>query len=758
MPVQVGRELLPPGTPIDLSNCDREPIHIPGSVQPRGALLVLREPELHVLQASASAAALLGRLLDDLLDAPLADALGAGPAAEVARFASTFGDVRDRNPLELSLQVGGRSVGVDAILHRVRLDPDGPRAGSMLVVELEAAFGPRPFSFPNTYQAVRGAVAELNRATALQELYDLTAHSVKALTGFDRVMIYRYDADYNGEVVAEAREPELEPFLGLHYPASDIPRQARELYEKNWIRLIDDVGYVPSPISPTLNPLTGRPLDLTYSTLRSVSPIHVEYLRNMGVQASMSISLLRGDKLWGLIACHHYAGPHAPPYGVRAAAEFLGSTLSLRLGDRAEDEELHRALAARSTMAALTRATLDEDVSLTQALLAGPTLLDLVPADGLVVALEGEVTRVGKVPAPDVVERVVAWACDTGQDVVASEQLSAVAGLEVPEDVASGVLAVPLPEGQTVLWFRDEVTRSVDWGGNPHDKVTAQVEEEVIRLSPRKSFARWREVVRGRCEPWSAEQLQLAAQVRTTVVEALWARSRRAVRAAETLQRALLPGTLPDPAGWSIGARYSPSAGGRVGGDWYDAFELRDGRLALVLGDVAGHGLAAAGTMAQLRNALRAVLVESGDPAAALGRLDTLVEWLLPDALATAAVVVVDPRDGRGSAAAAGHPAPIVLAPDCAPAQLELAAGPPLGVGLGAPAAVALELPPGACLCLYSDGMVERRSESLDVGLARLQRNLASSDIDEVFLRTRDPESEDDATLLILKREPHLPG
>ncbi|WP_269205294.1 SpoIIE family protein phosphatase [Motilibacter aurantiacus] len=736
-----------------MSNCEREPIHIPGSVQPRGALLVLTEPELEVVQASASAAALLGRELDELLGAPLAVALGPDAAGEVTRFASTFGDVRDRNPLELTLRRDGRPLGVDAILHRVPLDPTGARTGSLLVVELEPAYGPRPFSFPNTYQAVRGAVAELNRAGTLQELYDVTAREVKALTGFDRVMIYRYDADYNGEVVAEEREEHLEPFLGLHYPASDVPRQARELYEKNWIRLIDDVGYVPSPVVPTDNPLTGWPLDLTYASLRSVSPIHVEYLRNMGVRASMSISLLRSDRLWGLIACHHYSGPHAPPYGVRAAAEFLGSTLSLRLVDRAQDEELQAALAARSTMAALTRSTLDEDVPLARSLLAGPTLLDLVPAAGVVVALGGDVQSAGRVPPPDVVERVVRWACDMGRDVVSTEELSAVPGLDVPVETACGVLAVPLPDGQSVLWFRDETARSVDWGGDPHTKLRVHVEDDRMRLSPRRSFARWREVVHGRSEPWTAEQLQLAAQLRATVVEALWARSRRQLRAAETLQRALLPGTLPRPVGWSIGARYSPSAGGRVGGDWYDAFVLRDGRLALVLGDVAGHGLAAAGTMAQLRNSLRAVLLETGDPAAALGRLDALVEWLLPDALATAVVVVVDPADGRGSAASSGHPAPILLAPDRGPAPLELTAGPPLGVGLGAPEAAAVVLPPGACVCLYSDGLVERRTESLDVGLARLQRNLATADIDEVFLRTRDPESEDDATLLVLQRD-----
>ncbi len=329
--------LLAAGTAIDLDNCAREPIHIPGSVQPRGVLVVAQEPDLTISQISANVVELFGRTTAELLGRPIAELVGAAQAAAIERTAAVFGDLRERNPLELVIDINGTEVGFDAILHREK--------GRLLLVELELATGPRPFSFPNTYQAVRGSVAELNRAAGLSELYDITARAVRELTGFDRVMVYRYDADYNGEVVAEAKRDDLNAFLGLHYPASDIPAQARALYEKNWLRIIDDVNYAPAPILPVENPVTGRPIDLTHATLRSVSPIHIEYLKNMGVSASMSISLMRDGRLWGLIACHHYAGPHLPPYGVRAAAEFLGSTLSLRLVDRVEDDELRTRLA-----------------------------------------------------------------------------------------------------------------------------------------------------------------------------------------------------------------------------------------------------------------------------------------------------------------------------------------------------------------------------------------------------------------------------
>ena len=564
-------ELLPAGTPVDLSNCDREPIHVPGSIQPRGVLLAVTEPDLVVEQVSENLADLVGVAAADAMGRRLPEVLGVVAAGAVARSASAFGDLRERNPVEITLDVEGSPVPVDALLHRAVLGTDdgtGPPT-SLLVVELEPARGPRPFSFPNTYQAVRGTVGELNRATSLQELYDITAQAVRELTGFDRVMVYRYDADHNGEVVAEAKAEELNSFLGLHYPASDIPAQARALYEKNWIRLISDVDYRPVPLRPVLVPSTGAPLDLTLATLRSVSPIHVEYLQNMGVRASMSVSLLRDDRLWGLIACHHYSGPHAPPYATRAAAEFLGSTLSLRLVDRAEEDEVHRALRVRSTLAWLTAATLDEDRPLADTLLGSPNLLDLLPADGVVVHLQGHRGSHGA-PLPDgAAEAIAAWAAARGEDVVATDSLPRSApGLGVPVEAACGVLVLPLPEGQFVLWHRAEATRTVDWGGDPHNKAIAEREGDSVRLSPRKSFERWRETVRDRSEPWTAQEVAEVGELRTHLLEALYARSRSIVRVAETLQRSMLTAP-PESPRLQVAVRYVPAARqAQVGGDW----------------------------------------------------------------------------------------------------------------------------------------------------------------------------------------------
>ena len=763
-----GVELLPVGTPVDLTNCEREPIHVPGSIQPRGVLLAVTDPDLVVEQVSENLGDLVRVAPAEALGRRLPEVLGVAAAGAVARSASAFGDLRERNPVELTLDVEGSPVPVDALLHRtvVGTDDGVTPPTTMLVVELEPAHGPRPFSFPNTYQAVRGTVGDLNRATSLQELYDITAQAVRELTGFDRVMVYRYDADYNGEVVAEAKATGLNPFLGLHYPASDIPAQARALYEKNWIRLISDVDYRPVPLQPVLVPSTGEPLDLTFSTLRSVSPIHVEYLQNMGVRASMSISLLRDDRLWGLIACHHYSGPHAPPYATRAAAEFLGSTLSLRLVDRAEEDEVHRALQVRSTLAWLTRATLDEDRPLTDTLLGSPDLLDLLPADGVVVHLQGHHGSRGDVLPGGAAEAIAAWAAGRREDVVATDSLPRAAPeLGASVGPARGVLVLPLPEGQYVLWHRAESTITVDWGGDPHNKAIAEREGDSVRLSPRKSFERWRETVRDRSEPWTAQELAEVGELRTHLLEALYARSRSIVRAAETLQRSMLTAPPASPR-LQVAVRYVPAAReAQVGGDWYDVFEQPDGSTVVVIGDVVGHDTEAAADMAQLRGLLRGIAYDSADgPATVLHRLDSAIAGLGPHCMATVLVGRLTPDPETGGArlrwSSAGHLPPLVAEPGDGVVTLttpraELL----LGVDPGARRTESEALlEPGWTLLLYTDGLVERRDQFFDVGVERLAGELVAvrdrpleAACDELIERMLPEGAEDDVALVAVR-------
>lgn len=747
--------LLAPGEPVDLDNCAREPIHVPGLVQPRGVLLAVRESDGTVLQASASAERLLGVSPHDLLGEHLAAALGPDPARRVLAHASAGAELADRNPLTLRLDGFPRDV--DAVLHRPPLPDDGPGSEPVLVVELEAATGARPLTFPNTYLSVRRALRDLERAATLEELYDDAARHVRELTKFDRVMIYRFDAAYNGEVVAEARRDDLNSFFGLHYPASDIPPQARALYEKNWIRLIADVDYEPSAIVPTVLATTGAPLDLTYSTLRSVSPIHLEYLRNMGVRASMSISLLREGRLWGLIACHHYAGPHEPPFEVRTAAEFLGSALSVRLVSQAETERDAEVRRAESVLAHLAADSRDEAAPLGTAITRSGWLRRLVRADGAVVVAEGRLTSVGNVPDDDACRALVAWVLSHGEELVSTDRLAH----DVPElaalmpDVA-GVLGIVLPEGQVVLWVRDEVLRHVDWGGDPHNKAIARREGGDVRLSPRKSFERWREVVRGHSRPWTSDQTDFAAALRGHLVEALYARGRKALRATEELQRSLLPALLPRIEGWSLESRYESAGTGLVGGDWYDALDLPSGKVALVVGDVTGHGLQAAATMGQLSTTLRAALVGTSSAAEAVERLAQFARWTLPGEVATVAVALLDPASGVVEHVSVGHPPLLVVEADGTPRWAQGASAPPLGLVDRAPTTHVLEVPRGGALVLYSDGLVERREESVLDGLDRLAAVFERGSrpgADEILAAARDPRSADDATLLVLRRE-----
>lgn len=745
-------DLVAVGTPIDLDNCAREPIHIPGSIQPRGVLAVVREPDFTIQQVSANVAELLGRGVEDVLGQHLSALMGADQAALVAQAASIVGDLHRRNPVECVLEVAGVPQEFDAILHR--------EPGGILLVELEIAHGVRPYSFPNTYAAVRSSVEEINRATSLGELYDCTACAVRELTGFDRVMVYRYDEDYNGEVVAECKRDDLNSFLGLHYPASDIPAQARALYEKNWLRLISDVNYTPAPLVPSVDPASGTPRDLTHCTLRSVSPIHLEYLQNMGVGASMSISLLRHGRLWGLIACHHYAGAHLPPYGARAAAEFLGSTLSLRLVDQFEDDRLHRRLAAQAVLAKLTAATMDTGKPLVKALLGGPDLLDLIPADGVVIAVEGHRRVRGSVPAPDVVAAVVAWARDADDEIARSDRLSQ----ELPElgldaDSAAGALVLNLPDGQYVAWFRREVVQSVDWGGDPHNKAIAVGEGEDIRLSPRKSFDRWRETVRERSDPWTPTDNESADAMRRHLVETLYHRTRGALRIAEVVQRSLMPESIPALRNWRLSAHYEPAAGGRVGGDWYDAFVLRDGRLIVVVGDVAGHGVTVAGTMAQLRNTVRAHLFAGAAPHEAVTQLNDFCVHLLPTAFATVLAARIDLETGHVEATSAGHLMPYVTnsAPTAVAAPIRLSA--PIGVNGAAHALSTFTVESGHGLVLFIDGLVERRGGTIDAGLDRLASTLArAGEITAPVIWSPRTDLTCEGASSVARRRPALPG
>ena len=730
------------GEPVDLDNCHREPIHIPGSIQPHGCLLAIDPATLEVIVASANCADFFGTGPEAAVGSELRALVGDDAAGQIG--AAAGGPERGTTLLSLG-------TGFDALVH----DSDGA-----LVAEfLRQQGGARPLTFTDTYRRAQSALSELNEGLAYERLLEVAVRRVRELTGFDRVMLYRFDAEWNGEVVAEERREDLNSFLGLHYPSTDIPRQARALYERNWIRLIADIGYTPSPLVPAANPLTGRPLDLSDAWLRSVSPIHVEYLRNMGVSASMSVSLLREGRLWGLIACHHYTGPHEPPYEACATAELLGQMLSVRVVEAWNQRRARQALATRSVLAELNASSQASPASLAAALTEGQfTLRDLVASEGVVVRVEGETLAIGDTPPPAAVDTLAALLSE-------SEPLALDALAETLEEGSfdpartSGMLGVGLGGGQFLMWFRPELVHTVDWGGDPHNKAIAEREGGEVRLSPRKSFDLWRETVRLRSAPWTGAELEAAELLRRSLIETLYTRARRTAESAMALQLSLLPDKLPDIEGVEMCARYLPTAGGEVGGDWYDVSVLDDGRLALVIGDVSGHGLEAAGTMGELRSILRAYLLDADSPADVLDRLNRTVLRVLPATFATCLVAMLDPVTGEGKVASRGHLPMAVVGPGGAVELADVALRPPLGApsrhegGEDASFTVAR----GSGLVLYTDGLVERRREVIDRGLDRLvaaagQPGPVDERCDALVAACRDPEALDDATVLVLHR------
>ncbi|WP_261563124.1 SpoIIE family protein phosphatase [Frankia tisae] len=792
-PTAAPRSETPQSEPVDLTNCDREPIHIPGSVQPHGALLAVRaDGDLTVVQVSANIGEALGHEPAATIGRPLHDVFGRAAAKTVRDVVRTAFDLREASPVDLVLGDGDDLRRYDALLHRV---------GGQIIIELQAARSARPLSYSVTYARTRQSVLRLNSSRSLTDLYDVVVEEVRRLTGFDRVMVYRFDAEWNGEVVAEAKLDRLNGFHGLHYPATDIPAQARALYERSWLRLIPDVDYRAVPLVPAVNAVTGGPLDLGDAWLRSVSPIHLEYLKNMGVTASMSISLLRDGRLWGLIACHHYSGPHEPGYEICAAAEFLGHLFSLRLVSRENEQTLESTLATREALDRLLAEARSDGAALVDVLTAdGTNLADLISCGGVAVAIDGEYRTFGAVPPREAL-RAAFDALATEGAILACDALPRdVPHLAEHRDVACGILAFRLSGDEGVAWFRPETVRTVDWGGDPHNKELLAREGTGVRLSPRRSFDRWREVVRDRARPWSAHDLAIAGELRQHLLRLVYPPARRGADLARLMQESLLPERLPTIPGFEIEAWYDPAAAGRVGGDWYDAVPMPDGRVAVIVGDVAGHGVAAAGTMAQLRNALRAYVVDldPADPWPARGvldRLDRLTAALLPEAIATVVVAVTDPATGLAQVASSGHPPPLLLPAGGEPVVVEMEIAPPVGAWLlglrsARPRArgavpdgsggglrrlgdfgdfgdfgwtAQVRLAPGDALVLFSDGLTERRTEAPDVGIERLRAHAAGAasahpDLrslgDSLFRTCRDPDNDDDATLLLLRRRP----
>ncbi|MDH6056087.1 sensor histidine kinase [Umezakia ovalisporum] len=501
---------IPIPSQFDISNCNKEPIHIPGFIQPHGVIIVLKETDLTILQVSDNTLQLFGVIPEKLLNQNLSYFL----ESEQIIFLKDCLNQQDLpiiNPIEFTININNKPTHFDGIIHRYN---------GLLILELEPTFLEKNNGFFKFYHLVKVAMSKLQIASSLAEVSQIIVQEVKRITGFDRVMLYRFDENWNGKVIAEEKPEYLTPYLGLHYPASDIPTQARKLYTENWLRLIPNTYYEPAAILPRNNPLTDEPLDLSRSVLRSVSPLHLEYMHNMGVMASMSISIIKNEKLWGLIACHHQS-PKYIPYEIRNACEFLGQMTSLEMAAKEGNEDVESKIEVKSCHSKLVEYMSSENNFIDALINQQPNLLNLVNAQGAAVCFHGKCFTIGNSPEEEDIHDLVAWISHNHhEDIFYTDSLAEVyPEAEKLRDVASGLMVLSISKTQKnyILWFRPEVVRTVNWGGNPNKPVEIK-ENGSIRLSPRKSFELWKETVLLKSLPWKSCEVNAALELRSAII------------------------------------------------------------------------------------------------------------------------------------------------------------------------------------------------------------------------------------------------
>lgn len=486
----------------DLTNCEREQIHLAGSIQPHGALLVVDEDDCRILQASANAGEFLGvgrrvvgRKLDEF-EGDMVETIEPHLSKDLTKV-----------PFGVRFKVGQKLAVFDAMLHR-------PSSGG-LVIECE-----KPGAPVDLTGAIEPALEKIVSSPTLRSHCDETARIVRALTGYDRVMVYRFDEQGHGEVYSESKIPELESYLGNWYPASDIPQIARRLYERNRIRVLVDVTYKPVPVEPRVAASTGRELDMSLCILRSSSPIHVQYLRNMGVTATLVISLMVHGRLWGLIACHHY-GPKFVNFESRAVCEVIAEAVATRIAALETFVQTRAEMSVRRLEQRMIEA-ISREGDWRSALFESPqALLQPLRASGATLIYDGQIMSTGDAPGAQDIRAFAAWIARHTQDAVfASANLA-----EVHEDfrgiarVAAGVAAARVSNSgdDWLLWFRPERIRTVTWGGDPSKPV--EIGNSPADLSPRRSFAQWHQLVVGTSEAWTADDTAAARLIGETVAD-----------------------------------------------------------------------------------------------------------------------------------------------------------------------------------------------------------------------------------------------
>lgn len=499
------------GKNYDSEFCGSIPLHLVNLIQPHGVLLTLSTQDLRIVQASENAPQFLSLSIEELLGQPIASFL---PATQVTDILAKIQhpSLQEKIPFSLTFTVQDQEAQFTALAHL----KDG-----YILLELEENPTPAPQdSFIALYQQIKFITSLLKQATTTLAVSQISVEELKKLSGFDSILMYQFDPQWNGIVIAQAREENMEDYLGLRFPASDVPKQARDLYFRNPYRLIPARDYSPVRLLPVINPITSKFTDLSDCNLRSVAGVHLEYLANLKIQASMSLPIIIDDKLWGLISCHNKL-PKNPSYELRSAMELLSGIISAQIAAR----EKEKAMELRAQLR-------DVHAQLLEQLYTSPTFADglvkdaghlqkLLNIDGVAVLYEGSVWTSGTVPSNQSIKELVYWLKKNKSDkTYATDTLpSQYVRSQEYKDVASGLIVLPInaEEGEYILGFRPEVIQTISWGGNPNQAI--QMEPDGKSYHPRNSFATYQETVKHTSLPWLLEELEAAENLRNAVLE-----------------------------------------------------------------------------------------------------------------------------------------------------------------------------------------------------------------------------------------------
>lgn len=510
--------------------CDQKPIHNPGLIQSYGVLMSLKDPDLTILQVSENTNDILGFTLEQLLGKKLSEFLDDSELKKLHNYLN-HSDFDLSSPLKIT--INNRQL--DGIIHR--------NVHGFLIIELEPINEEEIFDLVAFYHQMRIMITKIHQASNLKQMCSILVKDLRTMLGFDRVLVYKYDVDWHGFVIAENKKENIESYLGLHYPSTDIPTPARELYVQNWVRYIPNFQHEPARIIPINDPIVKMPLDLTFSILRAVDSCHIEYMRNWGVSTSMSISLLQKTKLWGLIAFHNYSRKHIP-YEIRQACEFLGQVVSLELLAKDDHESYEYQLALKDTVSKLINST-SENNNLVDGLVSQPQdFLRLTNATGGIICFEGRCQFVGQAISVIDLENLITWLKSNIKDQIF--YTDSLAKYKYPhaeelKHLASGILAMSLANNwdNYMIWFRPEEIEVINWAGNPYNPASEETRQKDVKrgLSPRNSFAIWQEQVALKSFPWLRCEIEAVKDLRNALINVILHKANEIAELAENLKR-----------------------------------------------------------------------------------------------------------------------------------------------------------------------------------------------------------------------------